>query len=494
MTRVLLITDTERVLRIFGSLETREDLQLRRASTLDQADQEIAEKIPDLTFVQSRVSGFSGEIQLRHLRKMLPKGAKIILLAGDAAEVGKDHAPVIDLTLDDGEFEESVSKILRARRGTALEKGATGEVPPAKVKAPGPALSSQGTTAPRPSEVILSPPPMPEPPAYLPVVGGDRTRPFAEMMELGMAGAKVAPGLPEDPDQSGGFSLPEASDPLLEGYLRGISLADAMANAEKEKRRYRWLLPLILAFLLIPLLSYLAGQKAPIEPSRAPTRLPYRVPRRVNALVQPLRGGAVQASNSPLSGALFTALNTLPPMPQVLLPVIHPVVIPTAKSVAAPAAKLAAIPAAKPAKIPEAAPAKIPEAKPAKIPEAKPVEKTGLKSLPSVVASATLDGGYGKTHPGWQRYFDKQAEYTLFKEGNLFRAMQVVALGKEDVPKQLFNRLLQEFAGTKRFQLQASLDKGDYLLERGVAKGGVSLTVYRRKKDLKVKGLVLYYQ
>ena len=82
MKKVLLITDTERVQRIFEALEAKGMLQLRTAATLTQADAEISESAPDFTFVQSHISGFSAEIALRHLKKALPKGAKTILLAG----------------------------------------------------------------------------------------------------------------------------------------------------------------------------------------------------------------------------------------------------------------------------------------------------------------------------------------------------------------------------------------------------------------------------
>ena len=522
MTRVLLITDTERVLRIFESLETKEELQLRTASTLDQADLEISLTVPDFTFVQSRVSGFSGEIQLRHLRKVLPKGAKVILLAGDAvdaAQAKKEHSPFIDLTLGEAELAESVSKTLHEVRGKAPKKEATGDAAPAQVSSSVP----EETPAPVPASVpetsaepfIPEPPadlparltkmPVQEaPPADLPTPVKCRTRPFAELLELGTAEAGspgpdrlhvedwvsigASPDAPtEGAHRSVGSYAQEAAHPLPEGYMRGIPLADAMANAERETRRYGWILPVLLAFLLIPLLSYVAGKKkAPVEPGPAPTGVSRQVNRQVKAAVPAAPKAATQAANPALSRALSTALNTVPTMSPAMLP---------AKAPTAPAPTT--VPATAPIAKPEVRPAAIPEvkqaAKPLQEPEAKPTGKAGIKSLPSVVANAQLDSAYSKTHPGWQRYVDKKAEYTMFKEDNMFRAMQVIALGKETVPNQLFNTLLLEFGGTKRFHLHSAVDKGDYLMERGVANGGLSLTVYRRKKDFKVKGLVLYY-
>ena len=316
----------------------------------------------------------------------------------------------------------------------------------------------------------------------------------------------------------------EAEDPLPEGYIRGIPLADAMARAEKEKRGYWWLLPVLLAFLIIPLWSYKEGQKkAPVY--SGPTSASRSAKHAGKAPLPASAKATLPAANLPANqvppkslAAIPSAAPSLPPVKAATAAVPAKVEAPAKPAVAAamPAKPVVAaavpVPAKVPAKVPvtasvappivkpEVKPAAKPEAKPAAAPEVKqavqpvPVARTGIKSLPPVVANAKLDGSYGKTHPGWQRYSDRNAEYTVFKEDNVFRAMQVVSLGKEPVPNQLFKRLLLEFGGIKRFELQSSVDKGDYLMERGVAKGGLSLTIYRRKKDFKVKGLVIYYQ
>ena len=100
MALILLITDTERVKRVFESLDKSGILKLRTAATLIQGEQEIAASAPEFTFVQSRISGFSSEILLRHLKKIVPKGANPILLTGDADEMAQAHqraVPFLDL-------------------------------------------------------------------------------------------------------------------------------------------------------------------------------------------------------------------------------------------------------------------------------------------------------------------------------------------------------------------------------------------------------------
>ena len=115
MTQILLISDIARVKRFFESLEKKgSSLQLRTAATLMQADEEIAASAPEFTFVQSRIFGLSSDIIVRHLRKMLPAGAKIVFLTSDADEMkqaGKaEHC--VDLTLDDEALAHVVSQLL----------------------------------------------------------------------------------------------------------------------------------------------------------------------------------------------------------------------------------------------------------------------------------------------------------------------------------------------------------------------------------------------
>ena len=111
-----------------------------------------------------------------------------------------------------------------------------------------------------------------------------------------------------------------------------------------------------------------------------------------------------------------------------------------------------------------------------------------------MVSHAKLDAAYGKTHPGWQRYLGTGVEYKLFKEADLFRALQVIALNGETIPDQFLKKALLEFAGIDSYQVESKGNKGNYLVEQGVAKGGVALTIYKKKGDLQIKAFVLYYR
>lgn len=134
----------------------------------------------------------------------------------------------------------------------------------------------------------------------------------------------------------------------------------------------------------------------------------------------------------------------------------------------------------------KAAPAK--EAAPA------PSPKTGLKALPPLLAGVEADPSYSKQHPGWQRFIGAKAEYRIFKQGELYRAIQVLAQRRQSIPEELFKKVLLEFGGADSYLLESRENKGPYLIERGATKGNLALTIYRNNKDLAVKGLVLYYR
>lgn len=539
--RVLLITDTERLQLILAALETKGLLELRTAATLTQADLEISASAPDFTFVQSRISGFSSAIMLRHLKKVLPPKAKIILMAGDAddaAQARQGAIPFLDLSADDEALEEAIRQVLENKSPAAPKKRATGQAisagkgaetkakKPAALPAPvfegveGKQKSARKPVANEPIQPASSPlppanlssPVIDVPVAQEPAAASPPAQAFEELVFPKLSTGELAalpapegdmPAAEEPPAHSSGqeqgLAVTEAqkrsiksfeavlgrasgkgisaTEPMdvedrvdvgpqsseaepaeefgiasvapeqeqengrsaSDNYFYGEPLADAIRRAEK-KNHPRWIIPVAVALVLIALALYLAiGKKkaapAPLATSQSVTQL----------------------EQLPAEGA-FPAITT--PSPSLTTPA------------------------------PTTAPAQVPA--PGAV--AEPIAKQGLKALPPFLSGTKPDPGYGKTHPGWQRYIGKQAEYKVFQEAGIYRAIQVIALGGKPLSDQLFSRVLLEFGGIDSYQVQSSDKKGSYLQEEGVAKGGVAVTIYRNKSDLKVKGMVVYYR
>ena len=473
MTRVLLITDTERVQRIFQALEEKGVLQLRIAGTLTQGDQEILSAAPDITFIQSRISGFSGDIMLGHLRKTLPKDARIVLLAGDAddAAQARRHAePFLDLADGDQLLTDTIMDLINGSGHALPKKGAAGQragkkpsaasaaeeaVKPQVPEAAGP---SDGRSMQESTETAQAEEPVREEEAAPPQSGAPCAASFQEIMEL--ASAKTSPSVlgPDDvqdrvdigtpPTELAAakerLSLPtpdQVATPLAdEEFFRGEPLADAMLRAE-QKKRPRWVLLVALLLVLVPLTAYLSGRKA--------------------------------APNSPAAPAKSSP------------PLMLAVAVPGGAGGPAPVAGSAT------AKAPATPPAGRPQVQTVQ-PSAKPA--SGLKLLPGFLEGTRFDAAYGKAHPGWVRYVGKRAEYNLFREADLYKAMQVIAPGGGTVSDQLFKRVLADFGGGESYRMESTGYKGDYVLEQGAAKNGVAVSIYRKKKDSRIKAVVLYYR
>ncbi|TSK07199.1 MAG: hypothetical protein FPO08_11320 [Geobacter sp.] len=519
MTRVLLIADTERVQRIFQSMAEQGSLQLQTASTLPLGELELTASSPEFTFVQSRISGFSSDILLRHLDKMLPSGGKLVLLAGDsedAAQAKRQGRTSLDLTMTDAFLERSVAALLA---GIALPEPTEQELPVEEApvrgpQAPEPQVSETAAAVKRTPAKTKGAVPVPE---VTPVVAGKEeghqdeeegeAPPFVPLQpkawepevfthktpESKVPEAKVAEEYPQVPRAAGkaaasafeeamqraeadiapiDASMLEVEDHVEVGrkvvdvasrqtpstaavadettvvgggYYAGETVAEALRKAQQVKRRrpYLFIVPVLL-LLAVPLVSYLAGKMS------APPEKPVAKP------ASPRKPGSA------------------PPAVQTAPKAAAPVQSPT----------------------PQAPPAtKVPPAQPApSAPQPQASPQKGIEKLPEMLEGAKLDAEYGRKNPGWVRYVGLRAEYKLFKENNLYRAIQVIPVSGGVISDDLFKRVLRQFGGVDSYRVESSAPKGGYVIEQCSAPGNLALTIYRHKDNSKIKALVVYYR
>lgn len=529
MKQILLISDTPRVKQVFEALEAQEFLQLHTAVTLNQAEQEIGLVAPEFTFVQSRISGFSREIILRHLKKVLPDGATVVLLAGSFEEMEQaflQDEPYLDMALDD---EALTGAILQVLAGTyqaqkpvpsgpapqepeaaseSVAEGASGlQQPPEPVAAVEP--PPEASAAPEPPPEADEPSPLaeeqpavaPEPllqdrfvaqfeafaaaqPVELPTANRARLQSFADHMDQAAQKDEPQTGSVQieerivlgprhhaaQEDASVGPHGERAGRPASadSDILIGEPLADALRRVKKQKKPLWIPAALVLAVICVPVFSYLAGKKvAPPESALAPHSTATA---QKHKQTQPLPAtGATPPAPTAAEPARPQAADAAPTPATSPSPAV-PATAPAAPSATAKAAPQSATPAT-----PQEAPA-------------------GQRQLPALMAKTKADPEYGKSHPGWQRYLGTSMEYKVFRQGDLFKALQVLTLHGEDVPDPLFKRALREFGGSDAYQIRSTGEKGKYLVEQGEAKGGVAVTMYRSKADRRLKAFVLYYR
>lgn len=501
MTHVLLIADTERLQRVFAALEIQGVLQLRTAATLTQGDQEISASAPAFTFVQSRISGFSGIILLRHLKKTLPKQAKVVLLAGDAEDAEQarqDAIPFLDLTLDDEALADAVRQVVQGKGHPARKKGAAskpagaGKGRPAKGAKPAP-LASSDLALPAAS-AGAEPGKTKEPAAPEEVPGSPLPEAKEPVQEL--------PGAPE---MSGAPPVPQKLEPLAE------AAAELPAAEEEEQPAAEMPSPEVTppattkaaspSFEEIMRRASAQSSAAPPGPSEVEDRV--YLGKQVQEPVETAEeaGFGLKEAGGPLPEESYRGESLEEAMLRAqkkkhrswLIPLaVALVFIPllvfylVGRNGSEPAPTTAQVPAPVPGPAPTTA---LPPSS-----AAKPAPKAGLKTLPPVLEGLKLDPDYGKTHPGWVRYLGASAEYKLFRESDLYRAMQVIALPGQTIPDQLFKRVLLEFGGSDSYRVESTGKKDDYALEHGTVQGEVALTIYRRKSDLQMKGFVVYYR
>jgi LysM repeat protein len=86
MPTVLLITEQDRVRRLFTAMEREGLFRLRHAPTLGQGEEEIAVRLPHYVFVENGISGLPAASLAAHLRPLLPEGAEVVLMARSGAD------------------------------------------------------------------------------------------------------------------------------------------------------------------------------------------------------------------------------------------------------------------------------------------------------------------------------------------------------------------------------------------------------------------------
>lgn len=485
MTSVLLISDTERVQRIFQTLEGKGVLKLHTASTLPSGEAQITASPCDFTFVQSRISGFSGDILLRHLEKMLHKGAALVLLAGDAedAEQARKHGrQSVDLTLADDLLAQTLLAVVT---GAPIPQQGTVEAPaatkPAAAKQEAEPSASPSDTEEEEAEPSAAPAPPPSRAA------DSQASPFEEAMQR--AAANVAPikatllDVEERVEIGKGGAgtgtapaspLPPAGQPVRpDDFYAGETLLEAMRRAEKKKSRRPYLLIVpALVLLAIPFISYTVGKKSPVNIEIAPAFKPAGKPSASPPSLPPKSPAAPPAALAEKSGKASVQPALPPAAPQTAKPAPPPATAARPEPTAPTGQKGAPPP-------PTAA---------------KPAAKRGAERLPPVLEGTKPDPQYGKTHPGWERYLGLRAEYKLFREHNLYKALQVVPVAGGTISEDLFRRILREFGGADDYRVESSEKKGGYLVEQCSTKGNTALTIYRNHNNRKMKGFVVYYR
>ncbi len=156
---------------------------------------------------------------------------------------------------------------------------------------------------------------------------------------------------------------------------------------------------------------------------------------------------------------------------------------------------------ANPAAAPDATARPTPAAKP-QIPHSstpvpsKPLAAHGTgrpKALPAFVPGDSLDKGYSKEHPGWERYLGQANEYRLFREkSGAIRSIQVLDRSGAGIQESFYVTILKEVAGVSAMRPVSSEIKEGYEIRRGES-GGLQVVQYRDAQGGRLRGIVVIW-
>lgn len=111
--------------------------------------------------------------------------------------------------------------------------------------------------------------------------------------------------------------------------------------------------------------------------------------------------------------------------------------------------------------------------------------------LPSFLSRTSEDPGYRKDNPGWERYRDTSTEYRVFREKGTVRAFQIIDRSGQGISPGLLTGALMETAGSSRYEIDATEQKGSFSIEKGRVENGDGIIIYRKEPEGSVKAFVL---
>lgn len=394
--RIILLSDQERLIRLFSRPGALPGAQLHVASSVEDALTAVAAKAPHLIFIQERLGEVSGEMLASRLANG-PKGNRSrIVLIGDpsvAASAAKRPHLVLDASLSDEQLAEAVRGAVSLSLPGAGKRRSVKRSKPVRVEA---ALPAEPAAAPLPTETI------------------------ADVVALG-GGAVSSPGAVFT--QHTAIPVPEVPP--------GACFEKHLENA-------------------------LEGSRAELQPAAHPEPPAPDVAAAADAPALPSR---IAGSRKVVIGLLSMAGLAL-----IIFLALH-----GQRRGEGIAPEKAAQGGGSTARNPA----------------------TGPNSLPSFIPGQARDSAYGAAHPGWERYLAPAAEFRVYRENGLIRAIQCIDRGNGGIAPVLFDAALKELAGSGGYLVESSERKGSYLVEKGRLQNGAGVIVYRREPERRVKAFVV---
>ncbi|MBT1074736.1 hypothetical protein [Geobacter grbiciae] len=460
MVKILLIADQDRLEKLFDFVSDSPQIHFRISRSLRQGSQDIADEAPDILFVQNHLSGLSGEIIARHLIGQVEGARPRVVLFGEMAQQPPDQGPLdacLDIARTDGELTAAIIGIISELPAPLPPV----EIPPsveAEEQAPAPSPAEQPVPA---SPATDAAPSITEPP----IPATDTV-----VDTFGRQGSPVPPQSMSPFDEKLTTVIEQTAEPVplaeMEDTVHLTAGADGARSSAATRPRIGRKETKLTKLLWIGLAALAVVAVGTIMLLTPETPSPKQAPR-------------------PAARPAAPAPKKIVPTPQPPAPAAPP----TAAQASSPGATA---PAVTPVKIPaQPEPQRPPQAA---TPPHPPVGTGGgLAQLPSFIPREGRDRDYGKSHPGWERYKGARTEFKVYRDGTVIRAVQAIDRSGVGIPESFLRGALNQMSTSREFTLDSTETQGKFRVEKGTAKGGGRLVVYRTVPKGAIRAFVVHF-
>lgn len=485
MNTILFISDDFRTSELLAALRHHYKGRVKLAPDFDQGLKDVFDNRPSGVFIQSEISGISGETVARHIKTLLRAEAPRIILVHTAPLKLQGGKKWFDDSLDFNLPAEELMVALKERiqaispdqwqdddrddaaatlpaSAAPVDAGAEAAAPPDVATHGGDeAGSNAGPSEDAPFEFEFNH-------WDVPVTPEHRAVPFgAESVH----GVETSDSLP-DKDEVCGVA-PSESSAVEMSPAEDLPATSAPATAGTDG---------------------VAAEVVP--PPQAPKQMAVTLAAKVDPDDVPTRPApSVADFSAPVDATEKAVRTTVPPLATtpppagktIRIPLWLPLVAVLLVVASAAAYFLTWPKTTAPQKTVSAAPAPstvVPASAPA---AAKAVSPS---PLPSFIPAKGRDETFSRRNPGWERYRGNGLEYRLFREAEAVRAVQVIAVGKGGIAESLVPTVLRELTGSEDRTGPSRHSKDGYLVESAKTSTGGEIVVYRDKRG-KIRGIVL---
>lgn len=460
MNTILFISDDFRTGELLASLRSHCKGRVKLAPDFDQGLKDVFDNRPAGVFIQSEISGISGETVARHIKTLLRTEAPRIILVHTAPLKPQGGKKWFDDSLD---FNQPAHELARALKECvlAISPDLWGD-DAAESSAVAAAVVGHADAAAFDAEQ-----PVGEEAAEGPGASGDAAPEFEfnswdvpallTEMPAPAGGTGSSPG--------GGVAPVEEPAPVPVAAAPGVAevvpvAVDVSAPATAAQAK-----------------PAPAAEPAPMYPRPAPSvadfsALSAAAKQKPRSMVSP----RAAAGPSPATAARRS----------LWLPLLAVLLV-----MATAAAAYVLLHQGKPSQPAAAvAPSALPADAPASTAGPAPARPAPAAQLPPFIPAGERDEAFSRANPGWERYLGKGMEFRLYRESGAVKAVQVIAAGREGIAESYVATVLRELTGSEDRTGPVRRNKDGYLFESARTSGNGEIVVYRDKGGT-IRGIVL---